>query len=116
VTDVAARPAIPAVRHAQRLEAAADLARERGLDALLIGVGADLRYLTGYRALALERLTMLVIRPGDHPTLVAHDSRRSRRAIRRRLRAATSACRPGTRPTTRSRSSRRWSAPRGGSP
>ena len=33
-----------------------------GLDALLIGVGADLRYLTGYDAIALERLTMLVSR------------------------------------------------------
>ena len=71
MTDVAARPAIPAARHAQRLEAAANLARDRGLDALLIGVGADLRYLTGYRALALERLTMLVVRPGDRPTLIA---------------------------------------------
>ena len=71
MTDVATRPAIPAVRHAQRLEAAADIARERGLDVLLIGVGADLRYLTGYRALALERLTMLVVRPGMRPTLIA---------------------------------------------
>jgi Xaa-Pro aminopeptidase len=71
MTDVAARPEIPATRFAQRLVAAADLARERGLDALLIGVGADLRYLTGYRALALERLTMLVVRPGAQPTLVA---------------------------------------------
>ena len=53
MTDVLARPAIPAMRYAQRLEAAAELARERGLDALLVGVGADLRYLTGYRALAL---------------------------------------------------------------
>ena len=59
------------MRHAQRLEAAADLARERGLDALLIGVGSDLRYLTGYRALALERLTMLVVRPGARPMLIA---------------------------------------------
>ena len=33
----------------------------RGLDALLVGVGADLRYLAGYAALPLERLTLLVI-------------------------------------------------------
>ena len=36
-----------------------------GLDALLIGVGADLRYLTGYDAVALERLTMLVVPVAD---------------------------------------------------
>ncbi len=36
------------------------------VDALLVGPGADLSYLTGYHALALERLTMLVLaRSGD---------------------------------------------------
>src|SRR6185312_2733593 len=35
-----------------------------GLDALLIGPRADLRYLTGYDAHALERLTLLVL-PAD---------------------------------------------------
>ncbi len=37
--------------------------RARGIAALLVGVGADLRYLTGYTAHALERLTLLVL-PG----------------------------------------------------
>ena len=37
---------------------------ERGAGALLIGIGADLRYLTGYTAHPLERLTMLVL-PAD---------------------------------------------------
>lgn len=40
--------------------ARADL-RDRGIAALLIGIGADLRYLTGYTAHALERLTLLVL-------------------------------------------------------
>ena len=42
----------------------------RAIDALLLSVGADLPYFTGYRAMPLERLTMLVL-PGDGPaTLV----------------------------------------------
>jgi Xaa-Pro aminopeptidase len=37
-----------------------------GVDALLLSVGADLPYLTGYEAMPLERLTMLVLpRDGD---------------------------------------------------
>ena len=55
------RPTIGPGRYGQRIEAAAGLAAAAGLDALLIGVGADLRYLTGYPAMALERLTMLVV-------------------------------------------------------
>jgi Xaa-Pro aminopeptidase len=51
----------PAERLAQRLAAARRLADEQGIAALLIGVGADLRYLAGYTALPLERLTMLVL-------------------------------------------------------
>jgi Xaa-Pro aminopeptidase len=48
-------------RFADRLSAARTLAVEAGLDALLVGVGPDLRYLTGYDAIPLERLTMLVV-------------------------------------------------------
>ena len=33
----------------------------QGLDALAISIGADLPYLTGYEAMPLERLTMLVV-------------------------------------------------------
>lgn len=58
---VAERPAIPASRFAERLTAARRLAGESGLDAILVGVGADLRYLAGYPAMPLERLTMLAI-------------------------------------------------------
>jgi Xaa-Pro aminopeptidase len=58
---VATRPTIPAARYAERLHAAQRLAVAAGLDAILFGVGADLRYLAGYPAIPLERLTMLVI-------------------------------------------------------
>ena len=49
---------------ASRLDRARDGMRARGVAALLVGVGADLRYLTGYTAHALERLTLLVL-PAD---------------------------------------------------
>lgn len=52
---------IPADRYAGRLAAARREASAAGLDALLVGVGADLRYLTGYDAMPLERLTLLVV-------------------------------------------------------
>lgn len=43
--------------------------REQGLDALLVGPSADLRYLVGYHALPLERLTMLVV-PAEGPAVL----------------------------------------------
>jgi Xaa-Pro aminopeptidase len=65
-----ARPTVPPARYATRLESAARIAGEHGIGGLLIGVGADLRYLTGYVALPLERLTMLVVPASGRPTLV----------------------------------------------
>jgi Xaa-Pro aminopeptidase len=64
---------IPADRYPQRLAGARQAAREAGLEALLVGVGADLRYLAGYEALPLERLTLLVAPTADAApvTLVA---------------------------------------------
>jgi Xaa-Pro aminopeptidase len=47
-----------------RIRRAQTVMRERGVDALFIGPSADLRYLTGYHALPLERLTLLVV-PAD---------------------------------------------------
>jgi len=67
---LAERPVIPAARFAERLERAAAATRAAGLDALLIGVGSDLRYLTGYAAMPLERLTMLVLPAGAVPFIV----------------------------------------------
>jgi Xaa-Pro aminopeptidase len=52
---------IPAARYGERLIAARHEVAAAGLDALLVGVGADLRHLTGYDALPLERLTMLLV-------------------------------------------------------
>jgi Xaa-Pro aminopeptidase len=66
MTVAAGRRAIPAERFGARLAAAAEATTAAGFDALLLGFGADLRYLTGYEALESERLTMLVVggRPG----------------------------------------------------
>ncbi|MGH2408119.1 MAG: M24 family metallopeptidase [Candidatus Limnocylindrales bacterium] len=61
---------IPAARYGERLVAARTALRERDVAALLVGVGPQLRWLTGYAAMPLERLTMLVL-PTDGPiTLV----------------------------------------------
>src|SRR5215468_10745178 len=46
---------------ADRLEQAAAAARQAGLSALLLTPGPDLRYLTGYDAQQLERLTCLAV-------------------------------------------------------
>jgi len=43
---------------------------ELGVDVLLLSVGADLPYLTGYEAMPLERLTMLVVPRDGDATLV----------------------------------------------
>lgn len=56
---------------ADRLARAQAGLRANGAAALLIGIGADLRYLTGYAAHPLERLTMLVLPADGRPSLVA---------------------------------------------
>src|SRR4051795_10155927 len=43
---------------------------EREVDVLLLSVGPDLPWLTGYEAMPLERLTMLVVPRGGEATLV----------------------------------------------
>ena len=55
---------------ADRLATASRAAAEAGIDALLVSPGADLRYLTGYQALPLERLTCLVCPADGDPLLV----------------------------------------------
>jgi Xaa-Pro aminopeptidase len=70
VTTEAIRPTIPAERYAERLRRAADATAEHGFDALLVAVGPDLRYLTAYEAMPLERLTMLVVIPGQAATII----------------------------------------------
>lgn len=56
---------------AGRLRRAARAAGAAGVDALLVSPGPDLRYLTGYDAVALERLTCLVLPADGDPVLVA---------------------------------------------
>ncbi|TDU03489.1 Xaa-Pro aminopeptidase [Streptomyces sp. 846.5] len=53
-----------------RIVRAQKAAAEAGLDALLVSPGPDLRYLTGYQALPLERLTCLVAPASGEPFLV----------------------------------------------
>jgi Xaa-Pro aminopeptidase len=55
---------------ARRLTRTQEAAVGAGIDALLIGPGADLRYLTGYDAVPLERLTCLVLPSSGDPVLV----------------------------------------------
>src|SRR5207247_804487 len=50
--------------YAARMARAQARMRELGVDVLLLSTGADLPYLTGYEAMPLERLTMLVL-PAD---------------------------------------------------
>ena len=60
----------------QRLTAARHRLRIGGLDALLVTPGPDLRYLTGYDAVPLERLTCLVVRAADDPVLLVPELER----------------------------------------
>jgi Xaa-Pro aminopeptidase len=54
----------------ERLTRARAAAAAAGVDALLVSPGPDLRYLTGYDAKPLERLTCLVLRAEAEPVLV----------------------------------------------
>jgi len=56
--------------HLDRLVRVRVAMSENDIDALLLSVGADLPYLTGYEAMPLERLTMAVIRRHGEPVLV----------------------------------------------
>jgi Xaa-Pro aminopeptidase len=55
---------------AHRLERVRAAMAERGTDVLLLSVGPDLPWLTGYEAMPLERLTMLVVPVDGDATLV----------------------------------------------
>jgi Xaa-Pro aminopeptidase len=74
----------PRLARGARLAGVRERMREVGVDALLLSIGADLPWLTGYTAMPLERLTMLVMPVDDQATLVvpaleaprvAHDER-----------------------------------------
>jgi len=55
----------------QRLARASQAAADAGVDALLVSPSTDLRYLCGYHAKPLERLTCLVVPSEGDPFLVA---------------------------------------------
>jgi Xaa-Pro aminopeptidase len=57
---------IPNERFPARLAACREAIAERGFAALLLGVGPDLRYLTGFVGEPMERLTLLVV-PREGP-------------------------------------------------
>jgi Xaa-Pro aminopeptidase len=62
--------AAPTSVYLDRTERARKLMAEQGVDVLLLSVGHDLPYLTGYLAMPLERLTMLVLPRDGEATLV----------------------------------------------
>ena len=64
------RPTITAQRYSERISAAQETLPGEDAAALLVGVGADLQWLTGYAAKDLERLTMLVLPATGRGTLV----------------------------------------------
>ena len=61
---------IPPSRYEQRLRTAQEALPAEDAFALLVGVGPDLQWLTGYSALPLERLTMLVVPAVGRATLI----------------------------------------------
>ncbi|MFG2450916.1 aminopeptidase P family protein [Streptomyces sp. NPDC048512] len=67
----AATPApFTAVDYAARMRRAAEAAADAGLDGVLVAPGPDMVWLTGYRPVETERLTLLVLRAGQDPALV----------------------------------------------
>lgn len=60
----------PALYPSERLATVAEAVRANGLDVLLLTPGPDLRYVTGYEAKQLERLTCLAVPAGSDPFLL----------------------------------------------
>ncbi|MDH3193659.1 MAG: Xaa-Pro peptidase family protein [Acidimicrobiia bacterium] len=56
--------------YANRIDRLQTAMTDTGVTAVLLSVGTDLPYFTGYEAMPLERITMLVVRPTGVPTLV----------------------------------------------
>lgn len=60
----------PASVYSARLDRAASLAADAGLDGIIVGPGPDLQYLVGVEGDTIERLTALVLGPGLAPTII----------------------------------------------
>lgn len=67
-----APPPVPftAEDYRARMARAAESAAAVGLAGVVVAPGPDLVHLTGYRPVSTERLTLLVLRPGEEPVLV----------------------------------------------
>ncbi|WP_420450735.1 M24 family metallopeptidase [Ilumatobacter sp.] len=63
-------PTLDASVYLDRLARVRSAMDDRGVDVVMLSVGHDLPYLTGYTAMPLERLTMLVVPRGAEATLV----------------------------------------------
>ena len=63
-------PSVASTIYLDRLARVREAMAEREIDALLLSVGHDLPYLTGYTAMPLERLTMLVVPRDGGATMV----------------------------------------------
>jgi Xaa-Pro aminopeptidase len=61
---------VPDFDFASRIRLAQALMVEQQAEVMLLSIGADLPYLTGYQAMPLERLTMLVVGVDSEPVLV----------------------------------------------
>jgi Xaa-Pro aminopeptidase len=61
---------IGSTEYADRMAGARQRMEEVGIDCLALTAGADLFYLTGYKAMPLERITMLIVGAYGEPTLV----------------------------------------------
>ena len=59
-----------ALEHKERLNKTTKLMNENGVSSLLITPGPNLRYLTGYKAKNLERLTCLVLQKDELPAII----------------------------------------------
>jgi Xaa-Pro aminopeptidase len=57
---------VPDERYAERLATCREAIAARGFAALLLGVGSDLRYLTGFVGEPMERLMLLAV-PAERP-------------------------------------------------
>jgi Xaa-Pro aminopeptidase len=67
--ETASPPTSPLVT-IERVHAARELAADAGVDLLVVTPGSDLRYLSGYNAHAMERLTALAVPRRGEPFLV----------------------------------------------
>jgi len=68
--SIVSAPGADAAVFSDRIERTRRAMREQGIDVTLLSVGLDMPYLTGYHAMPLERLTMLVLPVDGDATLV----------------------------------------------